>query len=560
MRLTPPEPSFLDVRNAILQARGRGRRDHVEGLRRPRHGLLRGLRRQRRHDAESRLHRHRRARRDRRRSRHGRRRGRRRRRRRDGRRRRLRHGLGMHSDVTDADGDYSRSTTCRRLDRPPRYPEVRARKPGYKEAAPRRRGGGGEQPAPRRCDFQLARDFSSAAPAPSGAELVAFTAPTTRTSGCGPGGLIDDDHGTRLGQQPRRGRPGADLVGQEIVVELAAPIDVGRVAIDPGAGCGDDATASLGAYEVLGARTPERAVRVAGAAERSARATSARWPRRSAATRPASATSSSTRRRRRAPTGSGAQFLDVAEMHVRGCRARRSARSPTPAPRRASARRRDADRLVVPHGAPAQVVIQYGDDDELRRDRRGGQHAGGRQRRRRWRPRSAGSSRRRLPLPRRRRARRPRAPRREPDVHHRRAAAAAAAADATRARRPSEPAGRPEPAVGASDPAARHEAHRRAARARSRSARSSATPRRPATLASRCSAPRQAMRARARRPVRIGGNVTKTLRLTKKARRAIRPGRSKQVTLELRLPNGRRSRSRCGSHVRSAEHLRAPCR
>ena len=44
--------------------------------------------------------------------------------------------------------------------------------------------------------------------------------------------------------------------------------------------------------------------------------------------------------------------------------------------------------------------------------------------------------------------------------------------------------------------------------------------------------------ARATTPVRRGRTVTKTLRLTAKARRTIRPGRSKRVKLELRLPGG----------------------
>ena len=45
--------------------------------------------------------------------------------------------------------------------------------------------------------------------------------------------------------------------GQSIVVELDKPIDVASVAIDPGAGCGDDPTASLGQYELLGAPTAD---------------------------------------------------------------------------------------------------------------------------------------------------------------------------------------------------------------------------------------------------------------------------------------------------------------
>jgi hypothetical protein len=44
--------------------------------------------------------------------------------------------------------------------------------------------------------------------------------------------------------------------------------------------------------------------------------------------------------------------------------------------------------------------------------------------------------------------------------------------------------------------------------------------------------------ARATTPVRVGRTVVKTLRLSKTGRRAIRRGKSKRVTLELRLPSG----------------------
>jgi GTPase len=44
--------------------------------------------------------------------------------------------------------------------------------------------------------------------------------------------------------------------------------------------------------------------------------------------------------------------------------------------------------------------------------------------------------------------------------------------------------------------------------------------------------------ARAYTPVRRGQTVTKTLKLTKRGLKAIKPGRSKMVTLELRLPGG----------------------
>ena len=56
MRLSPPEPSFLDMRNAILQADqaagASAAHADLDGVRAPRHGLLRRHRRLRRRHAD----------------------------------------------------------------------------------------------------------------------------------------------------------------------------------------------------------------------------------------------------------------------------------------------------------------------------------------------------------------------------------------------------------------------------------------------------------------------------------------------------------------------------
>ncbi len=52
--------------------------------------------------------------------------------------------------------------------------------------------------------------------------------------------------------------------GQKIVIDLGAPMDVAGVAIDPGAGCGDDDTAGLRGYEVRGSTGPDSDFRALG--------------------------------------------------------------------------------------------------------------------------------------------------------------------------------------------------------------------------------------------------------------------------------------------------------
>ena len=121
------------------------------------------------------------------------------------------------------------------------FPVVRARKPGYAEdrelsvTVPVN----GSTTVP----FTIPRDWSSPVNA---AAIGDFTGPDNTSSGCGPGGLVDDDPGTVWGTTRQ-------AAGQRITVALGAPVDIAQVEIDPSAGCGDDQSAALGSYEVLGA-------------------------------------------------------------------------------------------------------------------------------------------------------------------------------------------------------------------------------------------------------------------------------------------------------------------
>ena len=93
-------------------------------------------------------------------------------------------------------------------------------------------------------DFTLLRDYSSAA---GGAAVEHFTGPDNAGIGCGPGGLIDDARDTVWS---------TDRAARSVVVDLGATVDVAAVRIDPAAGCGDSPASALGSADVLVAGAP----------------------------------------------------------------------------------------------------------------------------------------------------------------------------------------------------------------------------------------------------------------------------------------------------------------
>ena len=143
------------------------------------------------------------------------------------------------SATTAADGSYALESL------EGVHPAVTASKPAFADDVANNveildeASGGGMQ------DFHLERDWSSAH---GGARIASYTGPDNTADGCGPGGLIDDSGdvvwGTATG-------------GQSIVVDLGAPVDIASVRIDPAAGCGDDPSASLGTADLLAATGPD---------------------------------------------------------------------------------------------------------------------------------------------------------------------------------------------------------------------------------------------------------------------------------------------------------------
>ncbi len=254
-------------------------------------------------------------------------------------------GLGPElSDDTDAGGAYAIRAPVGAKP----YPLVVARRTGYRED----RATNVTVPAAG-VDFALVRDWSSAA---NGATVERFTGIDHTADGCGPGGLIDDRSDSVWGSE-------RTASGQTIVIDLGAPVDVAGVAIDPGAGCGDDFTAGLRDYEVRGGTGPDGEFRPLGPAGTfppdqggalrdlvDATAPRVRYVQLHAKTPQITA-----------PGTSGADFLDVAELHV--AKTPGSPLGPsadTGSAQGVGATAAGLTGTVVPRGGTTQVLFEYG--------------------------------------------------------------------------------------------------------------------------------------------------------------------------------------------------------
>jgi hypothetical protein len=198
-------------------------------------------------------------------------------------------------------------------------------------------------------DLLMARDWASA----PGAAIERFTGPDYTDSGCGPAGLIDDEPGGVWGTD-------SDPGGHLVVVDLGVPIYVDQVAIDPGAGCGDDPTAGLRQYAVRGATGPDGPFQTLSSGVFA--------PLRGGFLRNAPTTDTPAVRfvelqalTPQSANGDGAAFLDVAELHV--ARKPGSALGPsveTGAATSVSTRTARVTGTVIPRGADVTTSFQYG--------------------------------------------------------------------------------------------------------------------------------------------------------------------------------------------------------
>jgi hypothetical protein len=156
------------------------------------------------------------------------------------------HDTGLGPDLsatTDATGAYAIAAVPAGT-----YPKLRASAgPGYIDTI----AAGVSVPASGVVtrDFAVRRDWASIS---GGASVRSFTGPSYADLGCGPEQALDGDlasvWSTTAVGAPSGGGP------KQIVVALPADITLTGVAIDPGPGCGDEVRAELGAFRVKVAR------------------------------------------------------------------------------------------------------------------------------------------------------------------------------------------------------------------------------------------------------------------------------------------------------------------
>jgi extracellular elastinolytic metalloproteinase len=135
-------------------------------------------------------------------------------------------------DFTDSLGQYSIANVPEGT-----YPLMRATKSLYD--AGEASGVAVQDATTTTQNFQIRRDWAAYS---GGARVHKFTGPNYSQYGCGPNGAIDQSHLTGWGSD--------DLGTRSITVKLPSFIDVTGFAVDPGATCGDAESASLADYRI----------------------------------------------------------------------------------------------------------------------------------------------------------------------------------------------------------------------------------------------------------------------------------------------------------------------
>jgi hypothetical protein len=138
---------------------------------------------------------------------------------------------GDYEAVTAADGSYTITGII-----PGTYAKVFARGGGYDPKSLTLSIAARTQ----ELDWQVRRDWAALS---GGSDVVSFTGPDYTPFGCGPPQLFD---------QSQVSGWGSDVApeGQNVVVRLPAAVNIGELVINPSATCGDDPTASTGGYRV----------------------------------------------------------------------------------------------------------------------------------------------------------------------------------------------------------------------------------------------------------------------------------------------------------------------
>ena len=143
---------------------------------------------------------------------------------------------GDYAATTDATGHYTITGIL-----PGTYPDVSARSPGYDRQVTTLSVA--SHPSTR--DWQLRRDWAALA---GGAAVAAFNGPDFTQFGCGPASAIDQSLGNGWGSTADPSP--AAILPKFVTVKLPHAVDIAAVAIDPGNTCGDGGSASTKDWKV----------------------------------------------------------------------------------------------------------------------------------------------------------------------------------------------------------------------------------------------------------------------------------------------------------------------
>jgi extracellular elastinolytic metalloproteinase len=143
---------------------------------------------------------------------------------------------GSYAAVTDAQGRYTIKNVFTGT-----YQKVSARGGGYEPVVKTVVVGRG----PTTVDWVIRRDYAATT---GGASIVEFNGEDNSEYGCGPAAALDMSQGTGWSSDAAYTGPAIDP--RHVTVELARPIDVAEIAINPTGNCGDDPSSSTGDYRV----------------------------------------------------------------------------------------------------------------------------------------------------------------------------------------------------------------------------------------------------------------------------------------------------------------------
>jgi hypothetical protein len=149
-------------------------------------------------------------------------------------------GAGNYVGTTNAAGGYSIGGIFAAT-----YPKVSARAPGFDAVALDTltiAAGANTR------DFALRRDWASAA---GGGSIADFNGPDYTPFGCGPVGAIDQSDGTGWGSDTDHDAIVTGLATDKfIVVQLPVPVDVSEIRVNPSNTCGDPGSSSTRGYRI----------------------------------------------------------------------------------------------------------------------------------------------------------------------------------------------------------------------------------------------------------------------------------------------------------------------